>query len=160
MRVTQWKSAARARLFICTAILAFSVLSPDSALAQAKAPQDGAVTAEQQKQLDRLTQLREQLQKDRDAVNSAIRQQGQDSNEAYTAQQRLLEDRREYRSLRQSLQQAGVSVASDTRRTGMCNPNSPCRGHEPHGCCAGAHDSPSRNGGCCCMDMKSPKIVH
>ncbi len=69
-----------------------------------------AVTAEQQKQLDQLKQLEDQLQKDRDAVHNAINQYGWDSDQTDTARNQLIRDRTEYRKLRRSLVSAGVSV--------------------------------------------------
>ena len=61
------------------------------------------------------------MQGDREAVRSAVAKYGGDSDEADAAQQRLLRDRGEYRGLRRSLQQAGVSVPPDATSTGMGN---------------------------------------
>lgn len=69
------------------------------------------LTADQQKQLDQLHQLEEQLQKDRDAVHAAIGQYGWDSDQVDTAQEQLVRDRTEYRKLRRSLRAAGVPVS-------------------------------------------------
>jgi hypothetical protein len=69
------------------------------------------VTAEQQKQLDQLKQLEEQLQKDRDAVHAAITQYGWESDQTDAAQEQLFRDRAEYRKLRRSLRSAGVAVS-------------------------------------------------
>lgn len=81
------------------------------ASAQSPAPQaTPKVTSEQQKQLDRLNQLDEQLQKDRDALHQAVTQYGWDSDQVDTAQEKLFRDREEYRKLRRSLRAAGVAV--------------------------------------------------
>jgi hypothetical protein len=68
------------------------------------------VTAEQQRQLDQLKQLEDQLQKDREALHTAITQYGWDSEQVDEAQENLLRDRVEYRKLRRSLRAAGVAV--------------------------------------------------
>jgi len=141
-------------LFLCIVMLAIWTLGPNAASAQTKTPQSGtAVTAEQQKQLDRLTQLREQLRKDEDSVDFAVHQYGWDSNEADAAQQRLLEDRREYRSLRESLQAGGVNIPSDMWGAGMCahcnQMGSSRSGRGYHGCCDGARNY-AADKGCCC----------
>jgi len=72
------------------------------------------VTPEQQKQLDQLNQLEEQLQKDRDAMHNAITQYGWDSDQTDAAQEQLVRDRAEYRTLRRSLRFAGVPVPPPT----------------------------------------------
>jgi hypothetical protein len=156
MKVRLRKFRVGILLFVCAVMV--SVLGPNlgRAHAQTRARQSNPpVTAEQQKQLDRLTQLEEQLQKDGDAVDSAVRQYGWDSNEADAAQQRLLGDRQEYRSLTGSLQQAGVSVPSDARG-GMDTQNSQnghCCGYGHHscwhGCCGGGAQNSPHDGGCC-----------
>ena len=68
------------------------------------------VTAEQQKQLDNLKGLEQQLQKDREAVHSAISQYSRDSDKTDAAMQQLFNTRMHYRQLRRSLRQAGVPV--------------------------------------------------
>jgi hypothetical protein len=79
--------------------------------AQSDAPQaTPKPTVEQQKQLDRLRQLGEQLQKDRDALHQAITQHGWESDEVDAAEDGLFRDREEYRKLRRSLRAAGVTV--------------------------------------------------
>jgi hypothetical protein len=84
-----------------------------SALGQPADPQATPnLTPEQQKQLDQLKQLEDQLQKDREALHSAIAQFGWDSEQVDMAQEKLLRDRAEYRKLRRSLRAAGVAVPS------------------------------------------------
>ena len=79
--------------------------------AQSAAPQTAPKpTAEQQKQLDRLKQLDEQLRKDRDALHQAISQYGWESDQVDAAQESLFRDREEYRKVRRSLRTAGVPV--------------------------------------------------
>ena len=68
------------------------------------------ITAEQQKQLDNLKGLEQQLQKDREAVHSAISQYSRDSDKTDAAMQQLFNTRMHYRQLRRSLRQAGVPV--------------------------------------------------
>jgi len=68
------------------------------------------VTPEQQKQLDQLAQLEQQLAKNRAAVREAIAQYGVDSDQADAAQEQLFRDRTEDRKLRRSLRAAGVPV--------------------------------------------------
>lgn len=85
---------------------AFSVASGQSASSQT-AP---AVTPEQQKQLDQLRQLEDQLQKDRNALHQSIAQNGWDSEQTDAAQDQLIRDRMEYRKLRRSLRSAGIPV--------------------------------------------------
>jgi uncharacterized protein YlxW (UPF0749 family) len=72
------------------------------------------VAPEQQKQLDQLKQLEEQLQKDREAMHSAITQYGWDSEQTDAPQEQLGRDRAEYRKLRRSLRSAGVPVPPPT----------------------------------------------
>jgi hypothetical protein len=79
--------------------------------AQSAAPQaTPKATAEQQKQLDRLNQLDEQLRKDRGSLHQAITQYGWDSEQVDAAHESLFRDREEYRKLRRSLRAAGVAV--------------------------------------------------
>ena len=124
--------------------------------AQTKATNSGGtLTADQQKQLNRLQQLNEQIQRDGDAVRSAASQHGWDSDEADAAQQRLFQDRQEYRALKRSLQQAGVSVPPDMTNTGMGNratPGGHCGHHANghHGCCGGDGHCPEHDNNCCC----------
>jgi hypothetical protein len=68
------------------------------------------VAPEQQKQLEQLRQLGDQLQKDRAALHQAIDQYGWDSEQTDAAQEQLQRDRMEYRGLRRSLRAAGVPV--------------------------------------------------
>jgi hypothetical protein len=68
------------------------------------------LSAELQKQLEHLTQLEEQLRKDREAVHSAITQNGWDSDQTDAARNQLFRDRQEYRQTRRSLRAAGVDV--------------------------------------------------
>jgi len=82
-----------------------------SAQDQPAAPQSGPqLSAEQQKQLDQLKQLEQQLQKDREAVHNAITQFGWDSDQVDQAQEQLMRDRLQYRKLRRSLRAQGVPV--------------------------------------------------
>ena len=150
----------RRLLLLMPVIVLFSanpITTPTNA--QTRKPESsGTLTADQQKQLDRLQQLNEQMQRDRDAARSAVSQYGGDSDEADSAQQRLLQDRQEYRSLRRSLQQAGVSVPPDattagtnnqSRQSGHCghhaNGHHDCYGDDGHcanhdnDCCCGGH---------------------
>ena len=79
--------------------------------AQSDATQTPAqATTAQQKQLDRLKQLEDQLQKDRAAVHEAIDKHGWDSDQTDAAQEQLFRDRAEYRQLRRALRAAGVAV--------------------------------------------------
>jgi hypothetical protein len=150
----QLKFSAKILTLACAAMLAVSGLTLERARAQTRAPQDrSSVAADQQKQVDRLQQLSEQLQKDRDDVHSAVAQHGWDSDEADAAQQRLFKDRQEYRTLRRSLQAAGVSIPADAGGQGMGNQNNPnghCRahGHRHNGCCA--DNRSGHDGDCCC----------
>lgn len=137
-------------LFFLSAALVIATGSLDRASAQTTAPQaKSPVSAEQQKNLDHLKQLSEQLQKDRDAVDAAVNQHGWDSDEADVAQQRLMQDRQEYRSLKRSLRSAGVDIPADATGScaccqGNCCGHSGSHGHGHHGCCGGHHDD-----GCC-----------
>jgi uncharacterized protein YlxW (UPF0749 family) len=70
------------------------------------------VTPDQQKQLDQLKEIENQLQKDRTDLHDAITKYGWDSDQVDAAQNQLTQDRTEYRKLRRALVQAGVSVPS------------------------------------------------
>jgi hypothetical protein len=96
---------------IFVGILALAAWIATSTLAQSASPQaTPKVTAEQQKQLDQLKQLEDQLTKDRTAVHDAISKYGWDSDQTDAAQEQLFRNRTEYRQLRRSLRQAGVPV--------------------------------------------------
>ena len=103
-------------------------------------PQSGAkITAEQQKQLDRLAQLEDQLQKSRDALHAAINEYGWDSDQADDAREKLVNDRAEYRKLRRALVASGVSAPppSGWRAGGPGNGPGPRMGRgqgRHHGC--------------------------
>jgi uncharacterized protein YlxW (UPF0749 family) len=128
-----------------------------AASAQSKpSPAAAQVTAEQQKQIDRLKQLSEQLQKDRDAVHQAISEYGVDSEQADAAQERLIQDRQEYRNLKRSLRTAGVAVP-ETAGPGLATggpgdrPGRHCqKGHGHHGCCGDGECCRGQGSGCCC----------
>ena len=111
------------------------------------------LTEDQQKQLNRFQQLGGQLQKDNDAVSSAAAKFGWDSDEADAAQQRLSQDRQEYRTLKQSLQRAGVSLPSDSGSASTAKPSSGghcchhTQGH--HGCCGGDGHCADHDADCC-----------
>jgi len=80
-----------------------------------KSPQATAqIDPHLQKQLDRLKQLDQQLQKDREALHISIDKHGWNSEETDAAWAQLFEDRQEYRILRRSLRAAGVSVTPST----------------------------------------------
>ena len=81
--------------------------SADPSADPQNAPQ---ITAEQQKQLDNLKGLEQQLQKDSEAVHSAISQYSRDSDKTDAAMQQLFNTRMQYRQLCRSLRQAGVPV--------------------------------------------------
>ena len=107
--------------------------------------------ASPQKQLDRLRQLDEQLQNDRDALQQAVDRHGSDSDEADRAEEVLARDRAEYRKLRRSLDSAGVDLppssefccGNDVRMTGPGSART--RGYAHHcGHCWQEHD------GYCC----------
>ena len=68
------------------------------------------ITADQQKQLDNLKQLEEQLRSDRTAVHDAIAKYGWDSDQVDEARAQLFQNRQEYRKLRRLLRQSGVAV--------------------------------------------------
>jgi hypothetical protein len=145
------------RLFLSfVAALVISACALDLVSAQTKLPQTNtSVSAEQQKNLDHLKQLGEQLQRDRDAVHSAATQYGWDSDQADVAQQRLLQDRQEYRNLRRSLQSSGVEIPANpiepsTDGRNQCAGHCGSHGHGHHGCCGGANDcSGHHDNGCC-----------
>ncbi len=105
-RTLLWKLAALIGAVVL--VVAWAVARAQSA---ASDPQSAPkVTAEQQKQLDELRQLEQQLQKDRDAVHAAIMEFGWDSDQTDAARDQLFRDREEYRKLRRSLRAAGVAV--------------------------------------------------
>jgi hypothetical protein len=116
------------------------------------AESSGSVTAAQEKQLNHLQQLNEQVQKDRDEVASAVAKHGWDSDEADAAQQRLFQDRQEYRALRRSLQQAGVSIPPDPTTGDRSSQSGHCAHHANghHGCCGGHGHCAEHDGDCCC----------
>lgn len=68
------------------------------------------VTTQQQRQLDQLKALEDQMQKDRDAVHAALTEFGWDSDQADAAQEKLFQTRSEYRRLRRSLSSQGVAA--------------------------------------------------
>jgi len=148
---------AKILVLFCALIMTSLALTICGADAQTKtADTNNSVTAEQQKQLDRLNQLSEQLQKDRDAVDAAVSAHGWDSNEGDAAQQRLFQDRQQYRTLKHSLAKAGVAVPSDTTDSRTANQGNQgmrhcCgHGHGHHGCCDGdGHCDHDHDDGCC-----------
>lgn len=150
------KSFFASLLFFLLAAFVIAAGSLDSAGAQTNAPQTkSTISATQQKNLDHLKQLSEQLQKDRDAVDAAVNQDGWDGDEADAAQQRLIQDRQEYRSLRRSLQAAGVAIPTDAGGPGACCQNNCCghsgsHGHGHHGCCGGSNNCAEHHDGGCC----------
>lgn len=78
---------------------------------QAEDPQAAPqVTDEQQKQLERLKQLEEQREKQRDALEAAIADFGWDSDEADEAREGLFRSCAESRKLRRELRQSGVAT--------------------------------------------------
>jgi hypothetical protein len=100
-----WKLTA---ILGATMLVALAVAAAQSSSANPQAaPQ---VSAGQQKQLDQLNQLQQQLQKDRDAVHAAITQYGWDSEQTDAARDQLFRDRADYRKLRRSLRSTGVAV--------------------------------------------------
>lgn len=153
MKRTQFKPSPHWLLAVVLAMLATLCFAISSARPQT--PSGSSVTIEQQRQLDRLNQLSEQLRKDRDAVDAAAGTYGWDSNEADAAQQRLFQDRQQYRSLRRSLEVAGVSVPPDAGSGGKSNqatqsPRCCSHGHGHHGCCDGGHDCRGNGEDHCC----------
>lgn len=153
MNAIHIRSNARILTLIGVALLFASGLTMNRVQAQTKPSEtNSAVTADQQKQLNHLRQLSDQLQKDRDAVDAVAGEYGWDSNEADAAQQRLFQDRQEYRSLRHSLQAAGVSIPSAARNGGTVTQgtqNGRCgsRGCDHH--CDGGHDCGHDGDHCC-----------
>jgi len=92
-------------------VLAFAGLAVAQSTEPPADPQNvPQITAEQQKQLDNLKGLEQQLQKDREAVHSAISQYSRDSDKTDAAMQQIFNTRMHYRQLRRSLRQAGVPV--------------------------------------------------
>jgi len=92
-------------------VLALVGLAAAQSAAPSPDPQNAPqITAEQQKQLDNLKGLEQQLQKDREAVHSAISQYSRDSDKTDAAMQQIFNTRMHYRQLRRSLRQAGVPV--------------------------------------------------
>jgi hypothetical protein len=129
-------------------LLAASFVVPD-AFAQQTGNQRLSLTPEQQKQLDRLEQLEDQLQDDRAALEDAIARFGWDSDQVDEAENQLSQDRMEYRKLRRSLRQAGVAVPPPARfgQAGMGAGRGTATGrwgrghchHCGHGCGHGHH---------------------
>jgi hypothetical protein len=155
MNIANLKSFARILTLTCGVMLAISGVTLTRARAQTKTPQTSAPSAEQQKQLDQLKKLNEQLQKDEDAVRSATDRYGWDSNEADAAQQQFFRDRQQYRSLRRSLEAAGLDIPSDAAGARMGSPSSQnggcCgHGHGHHGCCGGPGARSAHGANCCC----------
>ncbi|MBZ5516000.1 MAG: hypothetical protein LAN62_14360 [Acidobacteriia bacterium] len=137
--------------YAATAVLVGVALFATWALSRAQSepaePQASPkVSAEQQKQLDQLKQLEDQLQKDRDAVHAAITQYGWDSDQTDAARDQLFRDREGYRKLRRSLRGAGVAVPSPAG-IGM---RAGTRGYGPGRKGGGMHHGGgSRGGGMC-----------
>jgi predicted negative regulator of RcsB-dependent stress response len=106
MRNKIWMSAA-----IILGLLFFAGWAVPQAGSQAASATDQpAVTVEQQKQLDQLRQLEDQLANDRAAVHEAIGKYGFDSDQVDAAREQLIRDRAQYREMRRSLVAAGVTV--------------------------------------------------
>jgi DNA repair exonuclease SbcCD ATPase subunit len=97
---------------VTTAILFLAGCMVPDAFAQQPAARKLSLTPEQQKQLDRLEQLEDQLEDDRAALEDAIVRFGWDSDEADEAENRLSQNRMEYRKLRRALRQAGGAIPS------------------------------------------------
>ena len=117
-------------------------------LAQDATPQtDAKLTAEQKVQLERLSQLEQQLQKSREALHAAINQYGWDSDQADDAREKLVSDRAEYRKLRRSLVASGVPVPSPSG-FGAGGPTNPPPAGRGTGRPYGRHH---RNCDCPCM---------
>jgi len=95
---------------VTTAILCLAGWMVPDAFAQSPGAQRLSLTPEQQKQLDRLEQLEDQLEDHRAALQDAIARFGWDSDQVDEAQNQLSQDRMEYRRLRRSLRQAGAAV--------------------------------------------------
>lgn len=103
-------------------------------------PQAGAkLTPEQQSQLNRLSQLEDQLQKSRAALHATINEYGWESDQADDAREKLVNDRDEYRKLRRSLMASGVTVPPPSGFSAGGPGNPPGRGagrwaRGGHGC--------------------------
>ena len=95
---------------VTTAILCLAGWMVPDAFAQSPGAQRLSHTPEQQKQLDRLEQLEDQLEDDRAALQDAIAKFGWDSDQVDEAENQLSQDRMEYRRLRRSLRQAAAAV--------------------------------------------------
>ncbi len=154
MNSAQRKFSFPLSTLVCGAMLVMASIGSSAARAQTKDPDVAAtVTIEQQQKLDHLKSLSETLQKDQEAVDSAVSQHGWDSNEADAAQQRLFQDRQAYRSLRRSLQAAGVIVPPEATGSGTTNQSNRgghhCHAHGHHGCCGGGGDCTGHDGDCC-----------
>ena len=99
------KSFASSLLLFLLAGFVITTISMDRVSAQTNKPQaKSTAPAEQQKNLDHLKQLSEQLQKDRDAVDAVVNQHGWDSDEVDSAKQRLTQNRHAYRSRCKAMQ--------------------------------------------------------
>lgn len=150
------KSVLASLVSVFLAAILIEIGNPSRLSAQANPTQEQAtVSAKQQKDLDHLKQLGEQLQKDRNAVESAVNQHGWDSDQADAAQQQLFQDHQEYRILRRSLQSAGVAIPTDQAAPcegcqNNCSGHCGSHGHGHHGCCEGTNDcSGHHDSGCC-----------
>jgi len=95
---------------VTTAILFLAGWMVPDAFAQSPGAQRLSLTPEQQKQVHRLEQLEGHLEDDRAALQDAITRFGWDSDQVDEAQNRLSQDRMEYRRLRRALRQAGVAI--------------------------------------------------
>lgn len=156
MNANQWKWSEPRAMLLGAVIFAIAGITGVPARTQTMTPEAGTtVSQDQQKQLDQLKVLSEQLQKDRDAVHSAVTQYGWDSDQVDEAQQRLFKNRQEYRDLRRSLRAAGVGLPADapgaaaggpSGRRSMCGSG----GHGHHGCCGGGGKCQGQDSGCCC----------
>ena len=134
-------------LIIAVVLSALFLLAGFGAWAQSPGSQAPLVaTPEQQKQLYQLTQLEQQLDKDRTAMHDAIAKYGWDSDQADTAQEQLLRDRSEYRKLRRTLRRSGVTPPPPAGfKAGGRHQSMRGRGmHCPHAS-QGACDCPCRN---------------
>jgi len=100
---------------VTTAILFLAGWMVPDALGQSPVAQRLSLSPEQQKQLDRLEQLEDQLEDDRAALQDAIARFGWDSDQVDEAENQLSQNRVEYRKLRRSLRQAGVAIPSPAR---------------------------------------------
>jgi len=97
---------------VTTAILFLAGWMVPDAFAQSPGAQRLSLAPEQQKQLDRLEKLEDQLEDDRAALQDAITRFGWDSDQVDEAENQLSQNRMEYRKLRRSLRQAGVAIPS------------------------------------------------